>query len=367
MSIAIDEPRAEPAETPEPPPREQVWLNEQTRTVCLVVIAVVATGAAMAYLKGILTPLLVALFFFYLILPATDVLRRASIPRWLTGPAFFVVLVLLIGLVWQMLYGSVEGLMARTPRYREKVGQLLAPAMHKFGIGHAAAADAGLDDLIQQAWKDTLHWLAHQALGVVELTLLVVFYLLFLFIEARTLPRRVEEAFDPDTADETHKLGRDITRKVKRYLLYKTYINLGLAATTGLICYLMGLPFWALWAVLMFLLNYVTYVGSIIALVPPVALAILEFDSLWAGLGLATLLTLNRLVWIDYIEIRSLGNVLNISPVVLLLTIAFFGYIWGPVGLLLAVPLITTAKIILSDFEQTRHLAVLISEEGEAA
>jgi predicted PurR-regulated permease PerM len=192
---------------------------------------------------------------------------------------------------------------------------------------------------------------------------MVAFYLLFLFIEDQKLPKRIAAAFHPATADDTRRVGRTINSRIQRYLQYKTYVSLGLGASTGLLCWLLGLDFWLLWAVLMFLLNYVTYVGSIVALLPPVALAFLQHPNPAVGLGLALLLTLNRIFWIDYVEIRALGNVLNLSPLVLLLSIAYFGFIWGPVGLLLAVPLVTTVKIILSDFEATHPLAVLISEE----
>jgi AI-2 transport protein TqsA len=374
-----------PAEPPEPvvvaesPPAEVVtsgevaaappverWVGERTRTVCAVVIALVAGGAALAFLKGVLTPLLLALFLFYLLMPLSDALKRARIPRAFSAPALAIIFCVGLLALGQALYSSVMAIGEELPWYKQRLSMRIDHALTAMGRppdenGRAFHLEH-LDRFIDQLWKDNVPHLAGSVIGMVEVALMALFYLLFLFIEAKNLPRRVYEAFRPDTADHAQVMGAEVNDQVKRYLLYKTFLNLGVGLSTGLICWLMGLHFWPLWAALMFLLNYITYVGSIVALVPPVLLAFIQYDNPWVGLLLAAVLTANRLLWIDYIEILYLGNVLQLSPLVMLLSIAFFGVLWGPIGLLLAVPLMTSLKIVLAYFPGTRHLAVLISE-----
>jgi predicted PurR-regulated permease PerM len=150
---------------------------------------------------------------------------------------------------------------------------------------------------------------------------------------------------------------------MNRYLTVKTGVSFGLGATAGLLGYFFGLDFWMLWGLLMFFSNYITYIGSIVGLIPPVALAFVQFSNPWAATTLALLLVAARVFWIDYVEIALSGKHLNVSPLVLLLSLAFFGWLWGVVGLLLAVPLVTAVKIVLLSVQRTRHFGILLSED----
>jgi predicted PurR-regulated permease PerM len=350
------------------PPAER-WMGERTRTVSMVIVALVAGGAALWFLKGTLTPLLIALFMYYLLKPLTDALNRARIPRWISAPAVALVLFVALVAFGQALYSSITSVSANLDVYRNHLVDRLDTMLQ--WVGYRPNPETGvvfdhkqLDAFFEGLWKDHSPTLAGGLMMIIEVTLMALFYLLFLFIEVQSLPRRIWEAFRADTAADAQTMGQEVNDQVKRYLQYKTLISLGLGLTHGGICWLTGLDFALLWGASMFLLNYITYIGSIVALVPPVLLAVVQFNNPWAGLGLAAVLTVNRLVWVDYIEIRYLGNVLNISPLVMLLSIAFFGALWGPVGLLLAVPLMTSLKIVLAYYQNTRHIAVLISEEA---
>jgi AI-2 transport protein TqsA len=197
---------------------------------------------------------------------------------------------------------------------------------------------------------------------VVEVTVLVVFYLLFLFLEARKLRGRVQSGFDNQTAARIIDVMDKIDDSIRGYLWIKTGVSFGMGLTTTIIGWIFGLDFALLWGVFMFLANYITYVGSIAALVPPIAIAFVQLSP-GAAAVLTVLLVLNRFFWIDYAEIRFSGEHLDVSPLLLLLSIALLGWIWGVVGMLLAVPLVTSTKIVLSHFDNTRHWAKLMSDD----
>ena len=192
---------------------------------------------------------------------------------------------------------------------------------------------------------------------------MTAFYLLFIFLEVQKLPGRVLKALAPAAADRALTIGRTIDAEIRRYLAVKTGVSLGMAAVTGLIGWAFGLDFWFLWAVLMFLANYVTYVGSVVACVPPIAMACLQFISPAAAAVLAALIIANRLFWIDYVEIVLTGKHLNVSPLLLLFAIVAFGWLWGVVGMVLSVPLVTAVRITLLSFEGSKVYGVLMSEE----
>jgi predicted PurR-regulated permease PerM len=143
----------------------------------------------------------------------------------------------------------------------------------------------------------------------------------------------------------------------------KTLVSIGMAITAAVIMIALGVDNWALWTFLTFLLNYITYVGSLAALLPPIAIAFLQFPSPWIALTVAVLLSINRFVWIDYVEIRFAGRALSINAVLLLASLMYWWAFWGVAGLVLAVPMLTAAKIVLANFDTTRRWAMLISED----
>ena len=135
--------------------------------------------------------------------------------------------------------------------------------------------------------------------------------------------------------------------------------------TTAALGWFFSLDFWLLWGFLMFLANYVTYIGSVAAVIPPIVVAFVQFDNVAAAVGLSVLLVVARLIWIDYAEMRFSGKQVNVSPLLVLFAVALMGWMWGAVGMLLAVPLLTVARVILGSFPQTRYVASLISDFEE--
>ena len=201
------------------------------------------------------------------------------------------------------------------------------------------------------------------AFTFLETLLLVIFYLLFIIISADRLPRRIARALDPHSASQVLIIGLGISEGITHYVKVKTLISLGMGATAGLIMWCFGLHYWPLWAFLTFVLNYITYVGSMVACVPPVVLALVQFPNPAVALGLGSLIIANRIVWIDFVEIKFSGKSLNVDPVLLLLSIAYWGWFWGILGLILAVPMTVCLKIALSNLEKGKPWAILLSEE----
>jgi predicted PurR-regulated permease PerM len=195
-----------------------------------------------------------------------------------------------------------------------------------------------------------------------EAGLMVLFYLIFVILDAHRLPSRIRRAL-PETGEQVVEMGRDINQSITNYMQVKTLVSLGMAVTGGMLMAGFQLDNWPLWALLMFLFNYITYVGSLGALVPPIVIAVLQFESFLSAAVLAILISLNRFFWIDYVEIRYAGKRLSINAVLLLLSLAYWGRFWGVTGLVLAVPMLTAAKIALEKFPSTRNWAMLISED----
>lgn len=320
---------------------------------CLCVIAAVLVGAAATYLGPVLIPVIVAVFLYYILKPLAERLMAWGIPRWLAYVLLAVPVLVLSGVLGQLLLKAAYSAREQLPEYQERLTERLS---HWLGyeIDPVALVDFDL--------SETFSYVFHGAFGILETGLMVFFYLLFIILGGAKVRTRVRRAFDPATADRLIYIGHNISENVKQYTKVKTLVSLGMGLSAGVLLYLFDVKYWPLWAFLTFAFNYITYVGSLAAIVPPTIVAFAQLSP-GAAVAVTALLGVNRFVWIDYVEIRFSGKHLNIDPVLLLLVLAYFGWFWGVLGLVLAVPMLTCLKIVLGNFQRTRRLAILMSEE----
>jgi predicted PurR-regulated permease PerM len=421
-------------------------------TACLVVIALCIGGYTFSYLKAVLSPLLIALFIFFLTNP---IVRALQARKYSQTFAYFIVVMMTIfaflGL-GRAFYGSVQDVAGNIPKYKTNVTNVIStitqPVMRAVEslrsltgddnkkpppqeVGESAnpatnsktepspepkpseespltsnESDAKVDRLVSSLQKvlddfsgakpsdqkappkneeqrlgemltgffnegatQFVNGLIGTSLEFLEIAVMTIFYLFFILIEAHKLPQRIKRGFAYESTQTLTEIGVNIQRSIEQYLRVKTGVSFGLGAVTGLLGLFFGLESWLLWAGFMLIANYVTYVGSLVALVPPIAIAFLQIEydspdaSIIGPILMSLLMIANRFFWIDYVEIKLSGQQLNVSPVILLLSIGLFGALWGVIGMVLAVPLVTSVKIALSQFESTSHLASLLSEE----
>ncbi len=352
--------KEDPQKIDAPAPRP----GDRIRTACLVLLAVCVVGAALSTMEGILAPLLVALFLFFLLRPVAGAVARWRVSPWISYPVLctaFLAALLPLGLAVQYNASIFE---ARLPFYRARLVLLLNDAARLAGGEQNFNDEAlSLGNVFDVSSRELMHFAFGTTVSLVETALMVVFYLFFIFLEVQKLPKRVLKALAPASADRALSIARTIDGEIRRYLVVKTLVSLGMAVVVAVVGLAFGLDFWFLWAVLTFVANYITYVGSVVACVPPIAVAYLQFTSPVAASVLAALIVANRLFWIDYVEIVMTGKSLNVSPLLLLFAIVAFGWLWGVVGMVLSVPLIIAVRITLLSFEQSKAYGVLMSED----
>lgn len=334
-------------------------ISPLTPSTASTVLAIIAVGAVVTYLGSVLAPLLVAVFIFFMIRPIADALIHRGIRPWLAYLALFVAFVILFVAIARIVQQNAVAFRERLPTYREN---LLGMANQLPGgeAVHEQAREA-LTSLFDMSVRDVLGVAIGPALSFLETSLFVIFYFLFILMSAAHLPARFRRAFERDQADQFLDIGRGIGEVITQYVKVKTLVSLGMATVASIIMWLFHVHYWPLWSFLFFILNYITYLGSLFACVPPIALALLQFP-LPTAILVAALIAGNRLLWVDYVEIKFSGEHLNVDPVLLLLGIVYWGLFWGVVGMVLAVPMLVCLKIALQNFESTRKYATLMSE-----
>jgi predicted PurR-regulated permease PerM len=189
---------------------------------------------------------------------------------------------------------------------------------------------------------------------------LILMTVIFMLIEASSLPLKLRTIFG-DTEDALINFEKFINN-VKQYMVIKTLISLATGILIAIWLAVIGVDFPLLWGLLAFLLNYVPSIGSIIAAIPAVLLTIIQLGPAHAVAVAAGFLFVN-VVMGNFIEPRFMGQRLGLSTLVVFLSLIFWGWVLGPVGMLLSVPLTMTAKIALDSREETRWLSIILGPE----
>ncbi len=314
--------------------------------------------------QTILIPLLVAIFLAILCVPAVRWLQR----RMPTVVAVLLVVVAVMGVlagVGAMIGGSVNEFTAALPQYQARLTDLLRSMAvwlrgHRIDVSGDRLSSIVSVSSVMGMMAGTLKTLAAAVSNVVMVLLILVFTLL----EAAGLPAKVRSALGSPGAD----LGRFsvVMVEVQHYLGIKTAVSLVTGVLLGGWLAILGVDFALLWGLLAFLLNYIPNLGSIIAAVPPVILALIQLGPGRALLAAGGFVVVNMVLG-NVVEPQLMGRRLGLSPLVVFLSLVFWGWVWGPVGMLLSVPLTMVVKILLENTEDLRWVAVMLDSSPRLA
>lgn len=332
----------------------------------LILAAVVVVVAGLRVAQPILLPFALAVFLAILSLPVMMWLQRRRVPTGLAILLTMLVNVAILGVVVLLAIQSVSGFQEEFPRYRRRLEELYhswLEALTERGI--PVAEYLAQPEIAPMDWLMT--W-AGEFLGaaatVVGTAFLVILIMLFILAEAAIFPEKFRAIF----GQEEGEAGRfaKVTGEVQEYLLIKTLVSLATGVCIGLWAWVMGLDFPVLLGLIGFVLNYVPTIGSVLAAAPAMVLALVM-----GGVGLTVAVGLGYLViniiFGNLIEPSLLGRRLGLSTLVVILSLIFWAWVWGPVGALLAVPLTMIVKIMLENTQDLRWAAILLDKEAPVA
>ncbi len=335
-------------------------------TSLLAVLVTIAVVVVFYFLRGILKPFLVAIFLTILLEPLVEALRKIRVPKGLAVTLVLLLTFAFLFLLGLVVYASVTSFSDQLPKYETKFVAIFHNLLDLFNIP--------LEDvntyLKNFDWTSAIHQLSlpsyvsstvgsfFQFLANVFLVLLFMVYAL---LGKESLFVRIRHAFKGAQAEQVASTVEIINRQIQEYLIAKTLISVvtGLLATTVLLIF--GVDFALVWGMLIFLLNYIPNIGSTIATLPPILMALLQFDSFWRPFWVTVLLILIQMTMGNAVEPRFMGKRLDLSPLVVILSLIFWGFLWGIVGMILAVPIAATVKIVTENIEPLRPISYFLS------
>jgi predicted PurR-regulated permease PerM len=323
-----------------------------TAACCVIIIA------GMRAASVILVPFLLSIFIAKICTPFLFWLQRKRIPNALAILSIFIVILGIAWLLAAFVGTSLNGFSKSLPVYQERLtAKTLALVSWLRGLGLDVSYQVLIDYFDPRKAMAMVAMTLTGLKAVLTKTFLILLTVLFILLEASGFPRKLRAAL----SDPEKSLARfsQVTESVNRYLAIKTLFSILTGVAIGILLSVIGVDYPLLWGLLAFLLNYVPTIGSLIAAIPAVLLAIVQLGTGPALLTLLGYFVVNISLG-SIIEPRFMGRGLGLSTLVVFLSLIFWGWVLGPVGMLLSIPLTMIVKVALESNPDTRWLAVIL-------
>jgi AI-2 transport protein TqsA len=340
----------------------------------MLLAALVILIAGLRAAESLFIPILLAFFVATVSFPVLNFLRNKGVPRpiavLLTVGLDFVFLaalaVLAVTLVGDLQDKWNERYAAELSAQIVTASNNLAEKLKDYGVPDAQEKIneavnnnlANLQNIRFESILDVGKGVLGRVVGFFGGFLIILILIVFMLSEARMFGRRMEAISQARGPNLTRILSA--TKDIQRFLAIKTAVSLVTGTLAGLLCWLAGLDFYILWGILAFFLNFIPVIGSLVAGVPPTILALLVAGVPNAILVAGGYLLINNFLG-NFLEPILMGRRFGISTLVVVISVFFWGWLWGPVGMLLAVPLTMVVKVILESSDEFRWIGVAIS------
>src|SRR3990172_2347840 len=350
---------------------KKFFANENQIIIALLaVICVVCIGFILSVARSIVLPLALAVFLNYILNPFIGLFERLKIPSVISTLLAVLMTFLVMVFLGIMISNSIESFAEELPKYEARINAITQNTLKILNIPPEAFKSATgwtKDPQIAAVLGDlSITGIMSSILGSVTTFLanflLVLLFLLFILMGRNQLIHKLERAFEPNISKKVSGIILNINKEIQKYLIAKTLISLATGLLAMLVLSLFGVQFALIWGVLTFLLNFIPNIGSVIATILPLTIALIQFDKVIMVVWIALCLTSIQMVVGNIIDPKVIGRSLNLSPIVVLFSLMFWGWLWGLIGMFLSVPIAVMIKIIFENIKQLRFASVLMSD-----
>lgn len=330
-------------------------------------LIVIGTAVILSYTKAVLLPFVLAFMIWFLIRQLQQLIGRVRIggrqlPLWLRGSLAFLIIFAALGLVATLLMSNIKGVNQLLPHYERNVLLIKEQLEQSTGLNLGSVSgrltkDLELGKLITQ--------LVNALTSILGDAVMVLIYVGFLMLEERHAKAKFKALYDEGPQREKAlAILEHMDRSLSRYVTLKTFVSLLTGGLSYIALRIIGVDFAFFWAFTIFILNYIPTIGSLVATAFPAFIAALQFAAIGPALWVLGVVGVIQLIVGNILDPRLMGTSLNVSGVVVILSLAFWGSIWGVTGMILSVPITVMLVIVLAQFDNTRWLAILLSDKG---
>ena len=339
----------------------------------LSVIALMGLGAILYVTRAVILPLALAVFLSFILEPVIAFFERRGVPSILAITFTLLITFLMAALLGILVNSSIQSFAEEFPKYEAKYQKhvsgffdaLIAlfepPPELLNGEMSGGKRFKMLNTLSQFSLSDMITATLGAVTRFLSNFLLVLLFLLFILMGRNQLSRKLIGAFDRRTSRQMSAILQNINQQIQRYIVAKTLISLLTAIFTTSVLLLFQVEFAIIWGVLTFLLNFIPSIGSVLAVFMPVTIAFLQFETYGITIVILVVLSVIQLGIGTILDPRLVGERVDLSPLVILFSLIAWGWLWGIVGMFLAVPLSVILKIIFQNSRSLRFISILMS------
>ncbi len=335
------------------------------------VLGIILLGFLYVILKelhSILIPFFVAIIIAFIFEPFYSWMCKKKIPG-IIALVIIVILILIIANISSVfIFTSISSFESQAPTYQNKFMTIFAE------VGKLIQSNEMISNFVMNNLKleeqlkkidigGILTSVISGLAGIFGNFILIMIYVVFLIPEIGDFRKRLKQAYTLKKATTITNVIDDVFDDIKKYLLNKTLINFTHAVLAYIILIIFNVDFAIVWAFLIFFGSYIPNIGATVMTIIPFLSALLQYESFGIPLIILILLTVLAFTMGNIIEPKVFGNTLNLSPILIIFSLIFWGYLWGIVGMFLAVPIMSMIKIILSKFEGTKSISLMMSNE----
>jgi predicted PurR-regulated permease PerM len=337
--------------------------NRSTALISIAAVVVIIYGMQAA--QVLLVPFLLAVFLALITVRPMLWMQKRKVPTVLAALLIVTAIMMILGVVGSIVGTSIAEFTAALPSYQTRLEiRVESTVTWVVGLLGDDRQVPDIAELIDPGWAMGMAAaLLNGVQDVLTNTFLIILTMVFFLLEASSMATKAEAAFGRSA--RSFERPRQFMHNLGRYLGIKTAVSLATGFLAWLVTSLVGLDFPLLWGMLAFLLNYVPTIGSIIAAVPAVLLALVQLgpaDATTTAIGFVGI----NILFGNLLEPRLMGYGVGISPLIVFTGLVFWGWIFGPVGMLLSVPLTMSLKMAFENNENTKWIAILIGSERDA-
>lgn len=318
------------------------------------------------YTAPFFIPLVLAVVIWFILITISEHYERISIlgkhmPSGIALLLSMSTVVLIFILFGDIVQNSVAEFMEALPLYQEKLASALA-SLEQFPYLEKLQLNTLWERIDLPTAAGTVFSGVNTLAGYTITTLI---YLLFILLEYRTFGAKLNYLFpDPQRRKNVSEIIERINADTMTYVRIQTFISVLTAICVYIILIMFGVQFAGFWALLTLVLNFIPTIGSIIASILPPLFALVQLESIPLVVLLAVIISVVQFVLGNVLQPRMMGSSLNLSPLVIIISLSVWGMIWGIVGMFLCIPIMVIANIIFARFPQTNWIAVLLSADG---
>jgi AI-2 transport protein TqsA len=324
---------------------EQVWLVVGS----LMILATVALATALVYTRDVMVPFVLAIFITAVMAPVFDFqVVRWRIPRWIAVLTTLLLVLAMLALMGVVLIVAVQTMVQVASDYSAQVVKLIERLFAQLNAHDIPVDQAHISAELEAHLPGAIGQAAGTVRGIVSHGVLIVFFVVFLLVGRNPQHRRTD-------------IYAQIESTIRGYITTMTLLAAVTSLLVGLVLWAFGLHMAWLFGLLVFFLSYIPNIGPIIATLLPVPVAVTQFQDPWMIFAVVAVPGAIHMTIGNLIAPKLMGRGLELHPVTVLLALAFWGLLWGIVGMVLAVPIVAMLRIVLSHFHTTRPLANLLA------